>query len=887
MSTDCMLRSHEISIVEIFYSSGFRGAPRRGRVLKLCTVVIETVYGRPAWRTSRGRRSLREEPQRLHVPRRPKEEQKSSVTNRILIRKHHDKEEGRKRQLLVARPAPQDSSSRGRTFSEAELPLSGTHGQLQPHNILGSLQELRKEATARGNLQVAELVPERTPDFLSLGTQDEAGRLQQKENICCHHNQDNALLNWQYHMDLRKRQLDSLSRRLGKPNEQLVMNVCDDYRWIQEERHAIDRCIPALESGKGYRVGSEFWSVPERIGNELSGLTITLMQRERGYPSPITHIGKTSRIKQETGLAGRPPYYNTWDKSLYLQHRRHELKAIMEELNFTKPDIDGLEVVGRGRPFSSVSTEQFPLLHEQHQETPTEEKENLDPLQDYPDVVPDVVFGPSLLFCGQPATWIEDPVSHRDKTGISTRITFEALAGEKASSTIEVVNNGSAAIWYEWRRLPNTSNLGEHRKEAQVQHFYFNTSAGVILPGETQTFSFHFKSPTAGIFGEDWEFCTHPVLLAGALIQVSLWGIALYEDKTAPVREELQREMESQEAKFIAQKIIQEILEGVRSPERPQSPPTCVTEEEMFHLMNPELHYKNQTVQGLQQLWREYISPDTQTSPVLSEDSMDHVLVGSYLLEQNGLETEEEPSSEWNLSVVHLKQASDMIPEDEPRETFLCHVNRLVSELTTPAQEVPVDLLQQACLQLWRDAIDKLVERSMELRFVLGMPDKDVTAEVIIEETVVDQKRGKAGKDEKRTGGTKDDKRTPGGREREEKKGGKQGIKDRLEKEDRPSSRKLKGKEDKKSSKMTALSGENKELVSSGESLDLSPPQSRLCQVDPIIQEKYQESLYTEFYGILVSVAEELVTIAEDLKSNTTPSGNLDTLESLQFIIPQ
>ncbi|CAI9569677.1 unnamed protein product [Staurois parvus] len=394
----------------------------------------------------------------------------------------------------------------------------------------------------------------------------------------------------------------------------------------------------------------------------------------------------------------------------------------MEELNFTKPDIDGLEVVGRGQPFSCVSAKHFPFLHEQHQETPTEEKENLDPLQDYPDVVADVVFGPSLLFCGQPAIWVDDPVSHRDKAGISTRITFEALAGEKASSVIEVVNNGSAAIWYEWRRLPNTGNLEECHKETRVQHFYFNTSAGVILPGETQAFPFYFKSPTAGIFGENWEFCTHPVLLAGALIQVSLWGIALYEDKTAPMREELQREMDSQEAKFIAQKIMQEMLDGVRSPERPQSPPTRVTEEEMFHLMNPELHYKNQTVEELQRLWREYISPDTQTSPLLSEEASGHVLIGSYLVEQIGSEAEEEPSSEWNLSVVQLKQASDMIPEDEPRETFLLHVNRLVSELTTPAQEVPVDLLQQACLQLWRDAIDKLVERSMELRFVLGMP---------------------------------------------------------------------------------------------------------------------------------------------------------------------
>ncbi|XP_018423368.1 PREDICTED: MYCBP-associated protein [Nanorana parkeri] len=827
--------------------------------------------------------------EKLHLPRRPKEEQKSPVANRVLIRKHHDKEESRKRHLLVARPAPQDSSSKGQTFSGMPLPLSATHGQLQPHNILGSLQELRKEATARGNLQIAELVSEWTkPDFLNLGTHDETGRLQQKDIIHRHHNQDNALLNWQHHMTLRKRQLDSLSRRLGKPSEQLAMNICDDYRSIQEERHAIDRCIPALESGKGYRIGSEFWNVPERIGDELSGLTITLTQHEHGYPLPITHIGKPSSIKQETGLTERPPYYNTWDKSLYFQHRRHELKAIMEELNFTKPDIDGLEVVGRGRPFSSVSAKHFPLVHEQLEETLTEDKENLDPLQDYPDVVEDFVLGPSLLFCGQPAAWVEDPiVSHRDKAGISTRITFEALAGEKASSVIEVVNNGSAAVWYEWRRLPNTTNLKECRNESRVQRFYFNTNAGVILPGETQTFPFHFKSPTAGIFGESWEFCTHPVLLAGALIQVSLWGISLYEDKTALMREELQREMKSQEAKYIAQKILQEIMNGVRSLERPQSPPTCVTEEEMFHLMNPELHYKNQTVQELQQLWREYISPGTQTSAVLPQEAMDPVPVISYLLEQNDSEAKEEASLKWNLSVVHLKQASDVILEDERQETFLFHVNRLVSELTTPALESSVDMLQQACLQLWRDAIDKLVERSMELRFVLGMPDKDVTTEFVIEETVVDLKHGKAGKDEKRTGGMKDDKKTPKGRDREEKKGGKHGGKDRLEKEDRPSSRKLKGKEDKKSSKTTALSGENKELVSSGDSLDLSPPQSRLCQVDPIIQEKYQESLYTELYGILVSVAQDFVAIAEDLKSHSTPSGNLDTLESFQYIIPQ
>lgn len=63
---------------------------------------------------------------------------------------------------------------------------------------------------------------------------------------------------------------------------------------------------------------------------------------------------------------------------------------------------------------------------------------------------------------------------------------------------------------------------------------------GVILPGETRKFSFIFKSLNAGIFSETWEFGTHPVLLGGAVLQVTLWGIAVYEDKTAGLREKIQ-----------------------------------------------------------------------------------------------------------------------------------------------------------------------------------------------------------------------------------------------------------------------------------------------------------------------------------------------------------
>lgn len=53
---------------------------------------------------------------------------------------------------------------------------------------------------------------------------------------------------------------------------------------------------------------------------------------------------------------------------------------------------------------------------------------------------------------------------------------------------------------------------------------------GVILPGETKHFTFFFKSLNAGIFRESWEFGTHPTLLGGAVLQVTLHAISLTQD---------------------------------------------------------------------------------------------------------------------------------------------------------------------------------------------------------------------------------------------------------------------------------------------------------------------------------------------------------------------
>lgn len=57
-----------------------------------------------------------------------------------------------------------------------------------------------------------------------------------------------------------------------------------------------------------------------------------------------------------------------------------------------------------------------------------------------------------------------------------------------------------------------------------------------MRPGETQCVEFVFKSEEPGIRTEMWQLNTHPVLLRGASMQVSLRGVALHQDTTADQR---------------------------------------------------------------------------------------------------------------------------------------------------------------------------------------------------------------------------------------------------------------------------------------------------------------------------------------------------------------
>ncbi|XP_027547137.1 MYCBP-associated protein isoform X1 [Neopelma chrysocephalum] len=833
-----------------------------------------------------------EDLEKVHAPRLPHDAGRIPVRRNYLVRKYRPKEVTH----LVAHPASPRAPRQPLTFPGPKEFADGCE-EILPHHILGSVQEFKMEVWARRSARTADVIEVPRPDVTAAALKEKHGGEKKKKAPQAQLAGHRALQNWSHHMAIRKKQEKHLGEILQKPENELMMNIAENYRQVMEERDLIDRSLPYLHPGKGYRVGSEFWSQPDRVGDELTGLTLTLTRTERGDREPITHVGKPRTVQKEMALKPptKIPCHLTWDKSLFLKHRRQELKSVLEELGFYKPDLEGLELIGKGQPFTSVSAEASPCSASPCS-TPSEETDS-----DSCNVAPEEEKHLSLVFCGKPARWIKGMTSCRNEIGVAARLTFETLAGEEAESFLTVSNDGTAAIWYSWMRLPQQIPSRE-TEGRRMPCFYFDTRPGVILPGETRRFSFLFKSRRAGIFSEPWEFRTHPLLLGGALLQVTLWGIAVYEDKLADFRENLESDLAAREGAAIVKDNLNELLDQVRTPERTPSP-AYATEEELFHRKNPGFYYQYQVVKQLHELWRQYMTvpsafeekvlsdqrstaeEDTEyqestVEPLPAQSSTTELPGGKKSLEEAprqkmSIEEEEAGPSGWNLSLEDFKQAIMSIPREEQREEALTQLNKAALELCVEQRPVQSDLLYPLCLQLWRGAVDDMVSHALRLRSLYGLLKKDTYADAVPEE----MEEVKQGGEKK---GGKEDKTATKKEEKKDKERKKSRATPGKEKVEHQGSRKLKAKDEKRTSSVASVKVKegaehpkvkDEKRVSAASSLKekegavttegVESPQE---QVDSVSFGIYQEKLYIEVYKLLDSMVSEMVSLFEDLK---------------------
>ncbi|XP_070776313.1 MYCBP-associated protein [Enoplosus armatus] len=707
-------------------------------------------------------------------------------------------------------------------------------GTVLPHSILGSLEDFRSYLEAKGETELVKRIPKSQRDLPSEApgrhhseaVEDGRGIPSGLRNI-----QSNALQHWDTHMTQRRRQQGFLADLLDRPVENLLMNQANRFRETQEQRELLNQVMPLVHSGYGYRVGSEFWSLPQHYGDEMSGITATLTQTEQGRREAVTHVGQPSSIRQESGIICAEtlrPASRTWDQSAYLQHRCQELGEVLRDMDIKKPDISRLEVIGSGKPFTSATVCRSPLLEKEEEEKEHKKmkKETLDPLAQYDDVRSDALLIPALRFCGQLASWTGNSTTNQGEVGISKIIIFEALTGERVSSHLELHNEGITAIFYSWQQLPVPHSFPNLRTQTKSLHFYFNSSSGVILPGDTQRVEFIFKSEGPGIKTELWQLNTHPVLLRGASMQVTLRGVALYQDKTADQRLFIEMELEKRVMVKLCRSVVYEVLRGVHTPERPSSPAELyVTEEQEFFRKNPKLQYLHQPVEDLKTLWKEV-----------------------------------NPGHAWDLSVDTLRQVVLSLPEHESaQEKSLAQLNSLLLQLSEPSEQKHHRLTAAAVgQQLWRELLDMMAVEAMGLRNLLGLPERDTRIDKKEKSTIsdADVADNKDEKSEKKGGAAAKEERS--------------GVRSRFKGDNKGESKSAtteKVEDSKKKGKRRDEVGKHtreKLTDTHPESVGQQPPDDQ--NVEPELVDIYTRLLHKKVYTLMEDLVDSLCDVMDELK---------------------
>ncbi|XP_059140041.1 MYCBP-associated protein-like isoform X2 [Physella acuta] len=645
---------------------------------------------------------------KLRPPHPPPEERKM-VTRKVPVKKVKIVPEEAK---PATPPKPKSPSGHNRPISPADYlgyagPRYDEKGNVINHSLLGTYEEYHREAVRRGDLLDIMPVPKETDRRLDTPS---VKYEKKKKTVKLTHDENNAINNWNQKMNERKLQQIHISKLLQKPVEDLAMNQADNYRAIQEQRYLIDRTLPKVDYGKGYRIGSEFWNQQRLLGDENNGIHMSLTQAQRGYPPPVEHVGLSQLGKAEKGcewLGKKNSHVNyPWHKSEFLNQRLQQLQPYIQELDPWKPEFEYLQIVGSNKPYEKSmeeekseqdSSETDTFLESSKQETEGDSDKNQESMEDNSsgqDESLQTVFGPSLLFAGQPARWIGDSSSLKNKTAIEARVTFEGFTCDRVTSLLELHNNGTTVIYYDWKKVGKENPFAFVQNE--VQRFYFNTASGVILPGESFKFPFVFKSPTPGVYTEQWKFETRPSLCGGAALLVTLRGVAIQEDKYKEQREKLEKELLERQANEAVKRILYELVNGIRTPERSRSPVDAyITEEEIFSRNNPALQYSHELVSQLKDIYSQLFDEELRAENV------------------------------WSLSIADLQESVMELEDDEKRENLLQQMNLIVGKLTyIPAKPLPQQTYGIG-YRILQEAIDKIVKESSHLRQTLGLPGRE------------------------------------------------------------------------------------------------------------------------------------------------------------------
>lgn len=162
-------------------------------------------------------------------------------------------------------------------------------------------------------------------------------------------------------------------------------------------------------------------------------------------------------------------------------------------------------------------------------------------------------------------------------TFAQSHLAFESNPGSVASQRLPVTNTGTTAIYYKWHKAEQENKLGVPLRgiDPPGGGFYSVEEEGVLLPGNTQEFSFAFKSQLCGIYTASFHMTTQPPVAEDVPLNVTMRGVVTQPDENGIKRQLLEEHLEHNSVVHGIQDMIMEAIRQVTLP-----PPAAGAEDQ-------------------------------------------------------------------------------------------------------------------------------------------------------------------------------------------------------------------------------------------------------------------------------------------------------------------
>lgn len=361
----------------------------------------------------------------------------------------------------------------------------------------------------------------------------------------------NPLKNWQKWLQEREKLQNYLGNCLDRRPEELLMNLNEELRLVNEEKTLIDYTKIQTKFDY-YRGNPNFWRLPLELHNKKdpsgrSFLFISETVKDKGVVPMLERVGIPKKISQEKHVYPRTrSIWNQWSDLEYRQLRLKALKDKIETIQPHYPDFENLIVEGRRAALFQTESKGYSEQTCEIRDVTYEEKSE--------ETRSDQIKQPKVERTIKSGAYLSLTINGFNfmPNELNTTKVFLIAFGEVNTQSKKLVtrylsieNNSSVPLRISFKRIEQYNlfhDLIPKRQKGVV--FFFGRDDLILNAGQKQDYPFRFKASRPGNYEEKWEIQTIPKMWeppAKVLLKLIAFADTISTDQLNKISEDLEK----------------------------------------------------------------------------------------------------------------------------------------------------------------------------------------------------------------------------------------------------------------------------------------------------------------------------------------------------------